>query len=79
MWQESIYTDERLKGKEKNVWKYHLKAAVAKLHSSDLGALIAIFKNITTYWLFCIGSNFLRIYEKNVRPWNNSGSFEYIA
>lgn len=30
MWQESIYTDERLKGKEKNVWKYHLKVATAK-------------------------------------------------
>lgn len=46
MWQESIYTDECLKGKEKNVWKYHLKASVAKRCRSDLRALIAIFRNI---------------------------------
>lgn len=53
MWQESIYTDECLKGKEKNVWKYHLKAAVVRV-------LIAIFKNMQEkiYRLFGVRPNF---------------------
>lgn len=56
MWQESIYRDERLKGKKKNVWKHYLGAVSAKLFNFSLWTLIAVFTNMEKglYCLFCL-------------------------